>query len=38
VGLTEPNPKSFVDHLNVFDCSKVSDGAAGIAVMSEEGL
>ena len=38
VALTEPNPKSFVDHLNVFDCSKVSDGAAGIAVMSEEGL
>ena len=38
VGLTEPNPKSFVDHLNVFDCSKVSDGAAAIAVVSEEGL
>lgn len=38
VGLTEPNPRSFVDHLNVFDCSKVSDGAAAIAVMSEEGL
>jgi acetyl-CoA C-acetyltransferase len=37
-GLTEPNPRSFVDHLNVFDCSKVSDGAAAIAVMSEEGL
>ena len=26
LGLTEPNPRSFVDHLNVFDCSKVSDG------------
>ena len=38
VALTEPNPKSFVDHLNVFDCSKVSDGAAGIAVVSEDGL
>ena len=38
LGLTEPNPRSFVDHLNVFDCSKVSDGAAAIAVMSEEGL
>jgi acetyl-CoA acetyltransferase len=24
--------------LNVFDCSKVSDGACGIAVVSEEGL
>lgn len=37
-GLTEPNPKTFVDHLNVFDCSKVSDAAAAIAVVSEEGL
>jgi acetyl-CoA acetyltransferase len=37
-GLAEPNPRSFVDHLNVYDCSKVSDGAAAIAVMSEEGL
>ncbi|HSA96124.1 MAG TPA: beta-ketoacyl synthase N-terminal-like domain-containing protein [Acidobacteriota bacterium] len=36
--LAEPHPRSFVDHLNVFDCSKVSDGAAAIAVMSEEGL
>jgi len=38
LGLTEPNPRAFVDHLNVYDCSKVSDGAAGIAVLSEEGL
>jgi len=38
VALTEPNPRSFVDHLNVFDCSKVSDAAAAIAVVSEEGL
>lgn len=37
-GLMEPNGKSFVDHLNVFDCSKVSDGASAIAVVSEEGL
>ena len=36
--LAKPNPKSFVDNLNVFDCSKVSDGAASIAIMSEEGL
>jgi acetyl-CoA acetyltransferase len=36
--LVEPNAKSFVDHLNVFDCSKVSDGASAIAVASEEGL
>jgi len=38
LGLTEPNPRSFVDHLNAYDCSKVSDGAAAIAVLSEEGL
>ena len=38
VALAKPNPKSFVDNLNVFDCSKVSDGAASIAIMSEEGL
>jgi acetyl-CoA C-acetyltransferase/acetyl-CoA acyltransferase len=38
LGLTEPSPKAFTDHLNVFDCSKVSDGASAIAVLSEEGL
>lgn len=37
-GLTEPNPRSFTDHLNVFDCSKVSDGASSIAIVSKEGL
>ncbi len=38
LALTEPNPKSFTEHLNFFDCSKVSDGASGIAVMSCQGL
>ena len=38
LALTEPNPRSFTDHLNIFNCSKVSDGASGIAIMSEEGL
>lgn len=38
VGMTKPNGRSFVDNLNVFDCSKVSDGASGIAIVSEEGL
>jgi acetyl-CoA C-acetyltransferase len=38
VALTEPNPSAFVDHLTVFDCSKVSDGASAIAIASEEGL
>ncbi len=37
-GMMEPNPKGFVDNLNVFDCSKVSDAASSIAIMSEEGL
>jgi acetyl-CoA acetyltransferase len=38
VAMTEPNPNAFVDHLNVYDCSKVSDGASAIAIASEEGL
>lgn len=38
LAFSEPNPKMFVDHLNVYDCSKVSDGASGIAILSEEGL
>ncbi len=37
-GMTPPNPKGFVDELNVFDCSKVSDGASAVLVCSEEGL
>jgi acetyl-CoA acetyltransferase len=38
VAMTEPNGRAFVDNLNVFDCSKVSDGASAIAVVSEKGL
>lgn len=38
LAMTEPNGKTFVDNLNVFDCSKVSDGASAIAIVSEEGL
>ncbi len=38
LAMMEPNGKSFVDHLNVFDCSKVSDGASSIAIVSESGL
>ena len=34
----KPNGEAFVDNLTVFDCSKVSDGASGIAICSEEGL
>lgn len=36
--MMEPNPKSFTEHLNVFDCSKVSDGASSIAIVTEDGL
>lgn len=38
LAMMEPNGKVFVDHLNVFDCSKVSDGASSIAIVSEDGL
>lgn len=38
LGMMKPNPRSFVPSLNVFDCSKVSDGASAIAIVSEEGL
>ncbi len=37
-GLTPPNGRSFVDNLNLYSCSKVSDGASAIAVVSEAGL
>jgi acetyl-CoA acetyltransferase len=38
LALTEPDPDKFTDFLNVFDCSKVSDGASAIGICSEEGL
>lgn len=38
VAMAEPTPATFVDHLTVYDCSKVSDGASAIAIASEEGL
>jgi acetyl-CoA C-acetyltransferase/acetyl-CoA acyltransferase len=38
VGMTPPNPKVFCEHINVFDCSKVSDGASALIFASEEGL
>ncbi len=37
-GMTPPNPKVFCEHINVFDCSKVSDGASALIAASEEGL
>ncbi len=34
----KPNPSTFCEHINVLDCSKVSDGAAAVLIASEEGL
>jgi acetyl-CoA C-acetyltransferase len=33
-----PNPRSFCEHINVLDCSKVSDGGAAVLAVSAEGL
>lgn len=38
LAMTSPNPKTFVPYLNLFDCSKVSDGASSLLIVSEEGL
>ena len=37
-GLSEPDGRFFVDHLNVYDCSKVSDAASSLVIVSAEGL
>ena len=36
--MTPPNPRGFLEHINVFDCSKVTDGASALILASEEGL
>lgn len=38
LGLTPPDETKFLPELNLFDCSKVSDGASSIIIASEEGL
>jgi len=38
LGMTPPNGKTFLEHLNPYDCSKVSDGASAVVVASAEGL
>jgi len=37
-GMTPPNSKVFCEHINVYDCSKVSDGCSALIFASEEGL
>ena len=37
-GMMPPNPRAFLEHINVFDCSKVTDGASALILASEEGL
>ena len=37
-GMMTPNARSFLEHINVFDCSKVTDGASALILASEEGL
>ena len=38
LGMTPPDPARFVPHLNLYDCSKVTDGASALVIASEEGL
>lgn len=37
-GMTPPNPEQFLPYLNLFDCSKITDGASSLIIASEEGL
>ncbi|MBA3602969.1 MAG: 3-ketoacyl-CoA thiolase [Parachlamydiaceae bacterium] len=38
LGMTPPNPENFVPNMNLFDCSKISDGASSLLILSEKGL
>lgn len=38
LGLTPPHPEQFVTYLNAYDCSKVTDGASSLIILSDEGL
>lgn len=37
-GMTPPNPERFLPYLNAADCSKISDGAASIMIVTQKGL
>lgn len=38
LGMTSPDPERFIPYLNHYDCSKVTDGASSLVILSEEGL
>ncbi len=38
LGMTPPDAQRFVPYLNLYDCSKVSDGASSLIIASAEGL
>lgn len=38
LAMSPPDPKRFVPYLNYYNCSKVSDGASSLVILSEEGL
>lgn len=38
LALIKPDPKSFIPHLNLYNCSKVTDGASSLLILSHEGL
>lgn len=38
LAMTPPDPEKFVPHLNLYNCSKISDGASALMLFSEEGL
>jgi acetyl-CoA C-acetyltransferase len=38
LGMTKPDPAKFIPYLNLYDCSKISDGASSLIIASEAGL
>lgn len=38
LGMTKPDSDKFLAHLNLYDCSKISDGASSLIIASEDGL
>lgn len=38
LAMTPPDPEKFIPFLNIYDCSKVTDGASSLLLLSEEGL